>query len=84
MSPTGGMQSTFNTNSRGVTGGNPRVRLRAEPSGPKSEASGEPERGLPPLKYRRSREEVTHMLEWLAAAVDFIASIFLAETVSWS
>jgi len=23
------------------------------------------------------------MLEWLAAAVDFIASIFLAETVSW-
>jgi len=29
------------------------------------------------------REEVTHMLEWLAAAVDFIASIFLAETVSW-
>jgi hypothetical protein len=28
-------------------------------------------------------EEVTHMLEWLAAAVDFIASIFLAETVTW-
>jgi len=24
------------------------------------------------------------MLEWLAAAVDFIASIFLAETVSWT
>jgi len=23
------------------------------------------------------------MLEWLAAAVDFIASIFLAETVTW-
>jgi hypothetical protein len=28
-------------------------------------------------------EEVTHMLEWLAAAVDFIASIFRAETASW-
>jgi hypothetical protein len=28
-------------------------------------------------------EEVTHMLEWLAAAVDFIASLFLAETQSW-
>jgi hypothetical protein len=29
------------------------------------------------------RKEVTHMLEWLAAAVDFIASIFLAETQTW-
>lgn len=28
-------------------------------------------------------EEVTHMLEWLAAAVDFIAGLFRAETVSW-
>jgi hypothetical protein len=30
-----------------------------------------------------SGEEVTHMLEWLAAAVDFIAGLFRAETQTW-